>query len=59
VSFSIDGDGRLTMVRLVASAGSAILDREAQSMIRRASPFPTPPRGQPQSFTVPVSFSMR
>jgi protein TonB len=59
VTFSIDGTGRVTEVRLVGSAGSAILDREAQSMVRRASPFPPPPAGLPRSFTVPVSFSMR
>jgi protein TonB len=59
VTFNIDGTGRVTEVRLVGSAGSAILDREAQSMVRRASPFPPPPGGLPRSFTVPVSFSMR
>jgi periplasmic protein TonB len=59
ISFNIDGSGWVTDVRLVGSAGFRILDREAQSMVRRASPFPPPPDGQPRSFSVPVSFSMR
>jgi protein TonB len=59
ISFSVDGSGRVTEVKLTRSAGSPLLDREAQSMVQRASPFPPPPAGRPQSFTVPVSFSMR
>ena len=59
VAFNIDGVGRVTEVRLVSSAGSPALDREAQAMVRRASPFPPPPGGQPQTFSVPVSFTMR
>jgi protein TonB len=59
VAFNIDGAGRVTDVRLVGSAGSALLDREAQAMVRRASLFPPPPGGQPQTFSVPVSFTMR
>jgi protein TonB len=59
ISFSIDGDGRVTEIKLTRSAGAASLDREAQAMVRRASPFPPPPAGRSQSFTVPLSFSMR
>jgi protein TonB len=59
VTFSIDGSGRVTTVKLTSSTGSRSLDREAQSMVRRASPFPPPPGGQALSFSVPVSFNMR
>lgn len=59
VTFSIDSAGRVTTVSLTRSTGYPSLDREAQSMVRRASPFPPPPGGQTLSFSVPVSFNMR
>jgi TonB family protein len=59
VSFSIDGNGRVTRVALVRGTGNASLDREAQAMVHRASPFPPPPSGRPMSFTVPVTFDLR
>ena len=43
VAFSIDLAGRVTTVSLTRSTGYPSLDREAQSMVRRASPFPPPP----------------
>jgi protein TonB len=58
VSFSIDGGGRVTRVALVRQTGMASLDQESLAMVRRASPFPPPPGGQPMSFTVPVSFAL-
>ncbi|MFD2181593.1 energy transducer TonB [Rhodoplanes azumiensis] len=59
VSFSIDGSGRVTSVRLGRSSGIASLDQETTAMVRRASPFPAPPNGQGMSFSVPVSFFLR
>jgi protein TonB len=59
VSFSIDGNGHVTQVALVRATGIASLDHEAQSMVRRASPFPPPPSRRPMRFTVPVSFNIR
>ncbi|MFL9823667.1 energy transducer TonB [Rhodoplanes sp. SY1] len=59
VSFSIDGSGRVTSVRLGRSSGIASLDQETTAMVRRASPFPAPPSGQGMSFSVPVSFFLR
>jgi periplasmic protein TonB len=59
VSFALDGGGRVTRVSLVRGTGSAILDQEATAMVRRASPFPAPPDGRPQSFTAPVSFRIQ
>ncbi len=58
VSFSLDGSGRLMAVKLVRSSGVAALDQEAQVMVRRASPFPVPPRGT-ASFTVPLTFQIQ
>ncbi|MGH6771528.1 MAG: TonB family protein [Xanthobacteraceae bacterium] len=59
VSFTIDGGGRVTSVRLARGSGIASIDREVQAMVRRASPFPAPPDGRGRSFTVPVRFNLR
>jgi protein TonB len=59
ISFAIDPGGRVVSVSLVRSSGHTILDREAQNMVWRASPFPIAPDQRPQSFSVPVSFSIR
>ena len=58
VSFSLDGGGRVTSARLVRGSGIASIDQEVQAMVRRSSPFPPPPSGRGQSFTVPVSFRL-
>lgn len=59
VTFSIDGNGRVTSVRLSRSSGSSTLDHEVQAMARRASPFPAPPSGRSMSFTAPINFNLR
>jgi protein TonB len=59
VSFSLSGSGGVTSVRLVRGSGVSSIDREATAMVRRASPFPPPPSGRAQSFTVPVNFHLR
>jgi len=59
VTFSIDGNGRVTSVSVVRSTGASALDQELTAMVRRASPFPPPPGGQGRSFTAPVSFRIR
>lgn len=59
VRFSLDGSGRVTSASLVRSSGSSVLDDEAVSTVRRASPFPAPPDGRGASFSVPVNFTHR
>jgi TonB family protein len=59
VSFTIDSSGRATSIRLVQGTGFAILDEEAQAMVRRASPFPSPPGGVATSFSAPVTFHLK
>lgn len=58
VTFSLDGAGRVTSVRLARGSGIASIDQEAIALPRRASPFPAPPHGRPVNFTVPVSFRL-
>jgi protein TonB len=58
VTFSIDGDGRVTAASIARSTGAAVLDKELEAMVQRSSPFPKPPGGQPRSFTVPLTFRL-
>ena len=59
VTFSITGSGSVTSVSVAKATGAAVLDQEILAMVRRASPFPTPPDGQPKVFTVPVHFNLQ
>jgi periplasmic protein TonB len=58
VTFSLTGSGSVSSVRIAKSTGAAVLDQEILAMVRRASPFPTPPNGQLQVITVPLSFTL-
>jgi protein TonB len=58
VTFTVGGSGGVASVSLARSSGIASIDQEVVAMVRRASPFPPPPGGRPQSFTVPVSFRL-
>jgi TonB family protein len=58
VSFVIDATGHVTSVHLARGSGFAALDEEVQAMVRRASPFPPPPRGAEMTFSAPVSFRL-
>jgi protein TonB len=59
VTFSITASGSVTSARVAKSTGAAVLDQEILAMVRRASPFPAPPDGQPKSFTVPLNFNLQ
>jgi TolA protein len=59
VSFAVSRSGSLRYVRLARSSGNRSLDIAALSSIRRASPFPAPPRGaspRDLKFNVPFYF---
>lgn len=56
VDVSIDGQGRVIAVRIVRSSGFARLDRAAEAMVRRASPFPPPPGRRPLRLRVPITY---
>jgi protein TonB len=59
VSFLIDASGHVTSVTIASGTGAAILDQEMIAMVRRASPFPAPPDGEPKKLTVPVTFDLK
>jgi protein TonB len=49
VAFYVDERGNLTHQAIVRSSGVAELDAAAIAAVRRAAPFPAPPRGHPRS----------
>ncbi len=51
--FNVDIKGNLTRIGVLQSSGFADLDAEALAAVRRAAPFPPPPRG----LTYSISFS--
>ncbi|WP_312946289.1 TonB family protein [Agrobacterium sp.] len=59
VRFQIDEGGNVLSVSLSRSSGSAALDEEVVSMVRRASPVPAPPPGVSKTIVAPVQFTIR
>lgn len=60
VAFAITRDGTLSVLRVVNSSGSEVLDDAAQDILRRASKvfpvFPAGAREESLAFTVPIHF---
>jgi periplasmic protein TonB len=50
---ALNPDGKVNQVELAASSGSAILDREAQSVVSAIGKFPPPPAGT-RTLLVPI-----
>jgi protein TonB len=62
VFFSLDRQGRVIDSRIARSSGASALDEEALALLRRAQPFPAPPRelpGERVDLTVPIRFNLR
>lgn len=62
VSISIDRSGKVIASRLLASSGSALLDKEAVDVVTRASPLPKPPPDMMDlayDFSQPIRFRMK
>ena len=60
VAFTIDRSGRVLSSRLVRGSGDPVLDAEAVSLPRRASPVPAPPPnvgGGSVTLAVPIRFN--
>ena len=58
VLFTLDREGRVIDSRVQRSSGVAALDEEALALLRRAQPFPKPPK-EFQGDSVPVSLPLR
>lgn len=54
VAFRIGSNGALAGVSLAKSSGSSKLDQAALRVIQRAAPFPPPPAGARQSFSIKI-----
>ena len=62
IFFSLDRQGRVIDSRVVRSSGATSLDEEALALLRRAQPFPAPPRelaGDRVDLTVPIRFNLK
>ncbi len=55
--FNVDIKGNLTRIGIQQSSGFADLDAEALAAVRRAAPFPPPPRGL--TYSISFSFTSR
>lgn len=57
VSFAINPRGGLAFVRLTGSSGNPHIDRLALATVRRATPFPAPPKElQARPYTIRIEF---
>ncbi|AOF94894.1 energy transducer TonB [Sphingobium sp. SA2] len=59
VRFILDRTGMLVEGAIIRGSGNAVLDEEAEAMMRRASPYPPAPsdlRGERIEFTAPIEF---
>lgn len=54
VAFRIAANGGLAGISIARSSGSSKLDQAALRIIRRAAPFPPPPRGARRSFSIDI-----
>jgi protein TonB len=62
VTFTVSSNGRVISKRITKSSGHALLDREVQNMLERASPLPRIPSSLNRSsitITLPVAFNLR
>ena len=56
VTFSIGPMGALRGVNVARSSGNSKLDQAAVSAVRSAAPFPAPPSGAGQTYSLPIYF---
>lgn len=54
IAFSIGSGGGLARVSVARSSGSSALDAAAVNVIRKAAPFPAPPRGAKRQFSIRI-----
>jgi protein TonB len=52
IAFSIDASGALASLAVARSSGNATLDEAGLTILRRAAPFPPPPRGAQTRFSI-------
>ena len=61
LDLKIDSDGNVISANVRESSGREALDKRALAMVKKASPFPAPPKalqGRSFNITVPVSFKL-
>ena len=61
LDLKIDSDGNVISANVRESSGREALDKRALAMVKKASPFPAPPKalqGRSFNITIPVSFKL-
>ncbi len=61
IDLHLDGGGNVLSSKINTSSGYEVLDKQALEMVKKASPFPSPPdalRGRSFNILVPVSFRL-
>ena len=61
LDLKIDSDGNVISANVRESSGRGALDNRALAMVKKASPFPAPPKalqGRSFNITIPVSFKL-
>ncbi|MCB5188623.1 energy transducer TonB [Methylobacillus caricis] len=61
VEVQSDGNGNIISSKIQKSSGHKVLDEQALTMVKKASPLPTPPemlRGKTLNILVPIPFSL-
>lgn len=56
LAFTINGKGHLANLSVRHSSGDTQIDRAALAHLRLAAPFPAPPPGAKQRFSVPITY---
>jgi protein TonB len=56
VGFTIRADGTIEHLRVIASSGRALLDRQALLAVQAAVPFAAPPA--PAAIVLPIRFAL-
>lgn len=62
VKITVDRNGEVVAFELVESTGHSVLDREAERVIKRINPFPTPPAAvsdEDLTFLLPLKWVLR
>jgi protein TonB len=59
ILFQLSANGELRFADVSQSSGNILLDKIALRSVRRAAPFPLPPKGIPDAaltFKIPINF---
>lgn len=56
ISFRVSASGGISALSVAHSSGSGALDNAAMGVVRKAAPFPAPPKGAKREFSIDIKF---